>query len=245
MKRFHTQSGVSLVELLVALGILAVALTPLLSVFLHALKTSEHSNKRTIALNLVRDMQEEIRSKEFADPSHSNALAGASTIGFEETPFTGSRLIAFDDVDDYDGWCRGQDCTCVDPQLSDGRCVDNSALEAYDGTEYRGQGYPHYLGFTRQVQVYNIFPNVSTTVASGETRRGDEPREHDMVIGGGTRHLNFYDLRTENFKNLTGGATGTSRLKVIEVTVSYTGPTTPDIRVQDSAIIALPLSRER
>jgi prepilin-type N-terminal cleavage/methylation domain-containing protein len=247
MEWIHKQLGVSLIELLVALAILAIALVPLLSLFLHALKMTEHSNKRTIAINLARDMQEEIRSKEFAEP-YENALGGPSVVGFEETSFGSSdtRLEKFDDVDDYNGWCRGQDCTCVDPQLSDGRCVDGSPLEAYDGTTYDGRGYPLYLGFTRMVEVYNIWPNVSTT-------SGREAPEHWIALGSGSYRkdepFNFFDLREENFPNLTscaakGTSKGNSRLKVVKVTVTYRGVVTPDVKIEDTALVVLPISRE-
>lgn len=264
MEWIRKQLGVSLIELLVALAILAIALVPLLSLFLHALKMTEHSNKRTIAINLARDMQEEIRSREFAEP-YENARSGPGVVGFEESPFGSSdkRFEILDDVDDYDGWCRGQDCECgqttPDPSdtgvTSDGLCNDNSPLEAYDGTTYDGKGYPHYQGFTRMVQVFNIWPNISTTVAAGETRKGNEPREHEIEVGAGAYRakepFNFYDLRTENFENLTGFrspdgiARGYSRLKVVKVVVTYKGAVTPDITIEDIALVALPVSREQ
>ena len=257
MEWIRKQLGVSLIELLVALAILAIALVPLLSLFLHALRMTEHSNKRTIAINLARDLQEEIRSKEFAEP-YTDALDGPTGVGFEEGTFvvgTDTRLIKLDDVDDYDGWCRGQDCTACDGGSSgDNLCVDNSPLEAYDGTTYDGRGYPHYQGFTRMVEVFNIFPNISTRVVAGEIRRGNEPKAHDIMVGKGDYRadepFNFYDLRTDNFENLTsnysrGIARGNSRLKVVKVTVTYRGAVTPDIKIEDVALIALPISREQ
>lgn len=255
MEWIRKQLGVSLVELLVALAILAIALVPLLSLFLHALKTTEHSNKRTIAINLARDMQEEIRSREFAEP-YIDALGGPSVVGFEEgafVPGTDSRLTKLDDVDDYDGWCRGQDCDCTG--ITSGVCVDNSPLEAYDGTTYDGAGYPHYQGFTRMVEVFNIWPNISTAVAAGEIRKGTEPKKHEVEVGTGAYRakepFNFYDLRTGSFSNLTtnfsnrGIARGNSRLKVVKVTVTYKGAVTPDITIEDVALVALPVSREQ
>lgn len=246
MECIRKQLGVSLVELLVALAILAIALVPLLSVFLHALKTTEHSNKRTIAINLARDMLEEIRSKEFVEPGVSPS-GGPATVGLETSDgysATVSRLF-LDDVDDYDGWCRGQDCECggVPPDTGtsgDGLCDDNSALEAYDGTAYQGEGYPHYMGFTRRVEVFNIHPTPD--------QGNQQPREHRMDIGKDTarksKKFNFYDLRAENFPNLTGNAAGNSRLKVVKVNVTYKGVATPDINIEDFALVVLPASKE-
>lgn len=259
MKRRTSQYGVSLVELLVAVAILGIALTPLLSIFVHALKTAEHSNKRTIALNLARDMQEEIRSKAFVEPDPPAPPAGSQyyPLGTSMQPFgldsndgysASVARTKLDDVDDYDGWCRGQDCTCVAPQATDGRCRDNTPLEAYDGTKYEGRGYSLYQGFTRMVQVFNILPNISTV-------RGGEPPEHSMDLGVGTYRsedpFNFYDLRQENISKLMNDPTkggrsvkGRSRLKVIKVIVTYNGPVTAPVKVEDMALVVLPVSKE-
>ena len=257
MQRLRKQHGVSLIELLVAVAILAIALVPLLSIFVHALKMTEHSNKRTIAINLARDLQEEIRAKEFTEPDppalSSDTLyfpkgTTALPFGLEEGTFgTGdTRWTKFDDVDDYDGWCRGQDCTCVDPQLSDGRCKDGSPMETYDGRPYQGAGYPNYFGFTRMVEVYNIFPNVSTVVVAGETRRGGEPREHQMLVGTEDTSFNFYDLRDDSIAGLSndpikGSAQGKSRLKAVKITVTYKGAVTPNIGIEDIGLVVLPI----
>jgi prepilin-type N-terminal cleavage/methylation domain-containing protein len=270
------QQGMSLIELLVALAILGVALVPMLAVFTHALKTTEHSNRRTIAENLVRDLQEEIRSKAFSEPNPTDylpALVGTDyypnwttpqSTGCEEcnssksgtkgagVPFstTDTRLKKFNDVDDYDGWCEGSGCTtggCTASAIAWGLCGTNvnPAIEAYDGTPYTGKGYPHYQGFTRMVQVFNIFPNVSAT-------KGREPRSHNMWLGVGTYRkaspFNFYDLRDERgFKNLTsdrrwGRARGKTDLKIVQVTVTYQGGFTPNFTIEDRALVAAPLS---
>jgi hypothetical protein len=197
-------------------------------------------------------MQEEIRSKQFAEP-YVNALGGPATVGFEEGAFgsTDTRIEILDDVDDYDGWCRGQDCDCTG--ITSGVCVDDSPLEAYDGTTYDGAGYPHYQGFTRMVKVFNIWPNISTRVVAGEARRGNEPKQHQIEVGKDAYRtdepFNFYDLREESFENLTsnyssGIARGNSRLKVVKVIVTYKGAVTPDIKIEDIALVALPVSRE-
>lgn len=265
MRKFLTsRAGLSLVELLVALAILAIALVPLLSIFLHALRTSEHANKRVIALQLMRDMQEEARSKAFTEP---NPPAGAIYFPVQDgdplphgldandnylrtsTDRLRNSRLAFDDVDDYDGWCRGQDCACggTEPNTgasADGLCVDDSPLEDYEGNKYAGAGYPHYHGFTRRVQVYNIW----------HTAGGSDPAPmpHDMLIGRDEareiKRFDFYDLRAEMFPVLSSvngeSARGRTRLKVIHVTVMYRGAGTPDIRVEDSALAVLPLSRQ-
>lgn len=267
MEYLRKQQGMSLVELLVAVAVLLFGLVPLMSLFWQALKMTEQSHKRTIAISLMRDMQEEIRSKAFFDPDESSwpTLSGkavyfpsgttATPFGLEGSAFGSSdtRLTKLDDADDYNGWCRGQDCECggTPPNTgssSDGLCQDETFLEAYDGEKYVGGLFPSYQGFTRRVEIFNIYPNLSTQVTANEDRRGSEPRSHLMELGVGdnreTIRFNFYDLREENFDNLRAGADGKTRLKVVRVIVSYQGPVTPDVWVDDFALLTMPMSKE-
>ena len=247
MERIAKQQGMSLVELLVAVGIFVVALAPLLSIFTQALKTSEHGHKRTIAVNLAREMQEEIRSRQFWEPDESDhpTLSGskyfptgtsAQTFGLEEGTFGSgdSRISKFDDVDDYNNWCRGEACDCTG--ITNGVCVDNSPLEDYEGTKLTGAGYGHYQGFTRRVEIYNI------KASNGE------PPEHRMILGAGDYKqevpFNFYDFGNEAALANLRAQNGKTRLKVVKVTVTYTGPVTPNITYEDTALVVLPVSRE-
>ncbi|PID58317.1 hypothetical protein CSB45_04420 [candidate division KSB3 bacterium] len=233
MKSIRSQQGVSLIELLVALAILAVALIPLMSLYTHAVRTAEHAHKRTIAVNLARDLLEEIRAKAFSEPDPNQLYypntTTAQPFGIEESFYNSAlgRWGQFDDVDDYDGWCRGKEC-------------GGQALEAYDAEKYAGNGFPRYHNFTRRVQVYNIYPNISTQVAAGENRRGSEPRSHNMTIGGNSQAFDFYDLRDQTLPSLKA-PNGTTRQKVVQVTVTYTGPVTPPLGVKETAIVVLPL----
>jgi prepilin-type N-terminal cleavage/methylation domain-containing protein len=281
--RFLRQSeqGVSLIELLVAVAILAIALTPLLSIFLHGLKVSDRAKKMTIANNLARDLMEEIRSQPFWDPDISNTeslatqywpaikneklsdnpnptnnqpvgleLSGMTTpdgVAFSSTIIdtystSASRINSFDDVDDYDGWCRGEDCVdCVDTVNNNGLCADNQPLETFDGRKYDGSGgLPDYRGlFTRQVKVFSVFPNVQQitpqTIQVGYDTSGAN-RELER--------FKFFDLREENFPNLTsdaiwGSARGRSSLKVIQVTVEYNGNVGAPFTVEDQSLAVL------
>ena len=276
--------GVSLVELLVALAILGVALIPLLGVFTHALKTTEHSNKRTLAINLARDLQEEIRSRAFAEPDLPTLGSGLSPYfpnGTTPFPFgceecasaafgaSDQRLARFDDVDDYDGWCEGKDCkdsdtTCSATKKTWGLCGTgiHPNLQAYDGEQYIGQGYPRYQGFTRRVEVFNIFQNASTAVTAGQSRGGWDPLRHNMLIGLPTgdpprrpsKPFNFYYLSNNALigndtvflraRNHPTAVKHLTRLKVVKVTVTYTGAVTPDIKLEDVALATMPVSKE-
>lgn len=259
MKLFARQHGMTLVELLVAVAILAVGIVPLMSLFTQALKTGEHANKRMIAMNLARDLQEEIRSKAFWEPDGADIPSissdtayfplgtTAQPFGLEEADFvngTDTRYGKFDDVDDYDHWCRGKECDeCPGTTAYQGRCVEGSPLQSYDGELFQGTGYAHYYDFTRSVRIFNILPNISTLVTATETRKGEEAREHVMKVGGDDKAFHFFDIRDENLDNLRV-EDGTSRLKVIRVTVKYTGPVTPPVEVEDIGLVVLPIREE-
>ena len=249
IRYMHEKRGLSLVELLVAVAILVAGLVPMLSVFLYALQTTERSNKITIAANLARDLAEEIRSRAFWEPELSGSAVyfpiGTSQqpFGPEETFVDGNqRLKQFDDVDDYDFWCRGQDCDCsnLPAGYPTDMCKQGWPLETYEGDKYNGTGgYPNYPGFTRKVEVFNIYPSHTSPVPTHTMtlRKGTSDTDDDESIT-----FEFYDLQEENFPNLTGGATGKTRLKVIKVTVGYKGSVTGDIEVNDINLVAMPIT---
>jgi prepilin-type N-terminal cleavage/methylation domain-containing protein len=252
MQRIRQQHGVSLVELLVAMAILATALMPILGIFVQALKTTESSTKRTIAMNLAREMLDEILSKQFVDPqvdltgsSYYPKGSTAQPFGFNGTGENDgtysqsvSRMLQFDDVDDYNGWCRGPACNCTGVTPA-GICSTTLPQESYNGVRFVGAEYPHYQDFTLQVGVYNLKPTVRSN--------------HSMQMGVGafreTRNFQFFDFRTERMG--TPATAGTTNMKVIKVTVLYGYPLTPNIRkvappftIEDVGLSVLPVGRE-
>lgn len=244
------QRGVSLVELLVAMTILLIGLVPMMRVFLYALQTGNRARKMTVATNLARDMAEEIRTKafsnEYADYKNNSWQAVyprdpdvAQTFGLETgedadtTSSNGGRLKVFNDVDDYDGWCRGTDCgvTPVKP------------LETFDGQVYGKEGLVNLNGYTRRVRVRNLFPkfqNQTTYNPYYEVGEVDQETYMKSVI----------DFKRYNFENWSSccrfdedgnDVTGKSALKIIEVTVIYQGPDLADVRVKDLSFTTLPM----
>ena len=262
--------GVTLVELLVAMAVLSFGILPLVSIFIYALRVSERSNKMTMALNLARDMSEEIRANAFWDPDVANhpderikyyplkeVAPLPQPFGLEtgeDYAVGGSRLAAFDDVDDYNGWCRGPkcaDCTALAGHL----CQVTDFEESYNGELYDGtNGHPIYRGFTRRVRVFNIFQNTTAAKAS----------LHQIRFGAfSTKTFNFFDLRDgydarsgykvadDIMKNLTTNgklrnqyARGMTRLKVIEVSVEYTGPVAGTVGVKDVSFAVMPITEK-
>lgn len=258
--RADHERGVSLIELLVALAILAVGLTPLLSVFLHALKMSEKANKNAIITSLARDMAEEIRSSVFWDPNCAYDESCAKDFfprDPDETPqsfglevsageaynATRGRIGSFDDVDDYNGWCRGKNCVC-DASLPTGVCVDESDLESYDGRKYDGNALPKLNNYTRRVEVFNIFPHITTEIPVPQHQVDVETAYNTSW---NSKQFLYYNYNEENYEELRSKndgtvATGITRLKIVKVTVEYDGPVVPPMAVEELNLITAPLS---
>jgi prepilin-type N-terminal cleavage/methylation domain-containing protein len=235
------EQGLSLVELLVALAILAVGIVPLIRVLVYGLDTGNRANKMTIVTNLARDMAEEMRSQSFSeefvypDPSCSVDTAYPQVVttaqcfgregGSEDESFTvskGGRIKVFDDIDDYDGWCRGEDCI-----------GGFKPLETYDGFQYNGQqGYPFYHGFTRRVRVHNI------DAADAYVTEFRADPFSDYTSTDSTQLIKRYDF--DNWSTITIGQRGLTPLKRIEVTVTYNGPVTKGIEVIDVSYAVMP-----
>jgi hypothetical protein len=148
------------------------------------------------------------------------------------TAGNGGRIAVFDDVDDYDGWCRGKECS-----------GSYQPLETYDGYRYTGsEGYPPYFGFTRTVRVKNLDVG------------GDRP-EHEFYADpyetytstDSTLFIKRYNF--ENWSALTvktdgTDATGLTPLKRIEITVTYDGPVVKGIEVVDISYVVMPYVKD-
>ncbi|MFH1238665.1 MAG: prepilin-type N-terminal cleavage/methylation domain-containing protein [bacterium] len=134
--------GLTLVEILIAIVILAVALVPLIGVFTSGVKQSGVSQKMTIAYNLGQDLMEEIRSKQF-DENILNPTV-PNQLGPERREYRYSTTNPYDDVDDYNGYSESPP------------------------TEEDGTVMTIYQGFSRSVVVeyvnINDFNVVSTSI---------------------------------------------------------------------------------
>jgi prepilin-type N-terminal cleavage/methylation domain-containing protein len=74
MKAPRTQSGLSLLELIIALSIIAIAMFGILSMILHSMQTKETMRELQIAKEAVSTKIEEIKS-------HPMKLPGTDTVG--------------------------------------------------------------------------------------------------------------------------------------------------------------------
>lgn len=248
------ERGVSLVELLVAITILLVGLVPMMRAFLFSLETGNRARKMTIATNLARDMSEEIRSKAFSEeyadykdntwkkvyPNTTSTQKFGRETGenADTTSSNGGRIMVFDDVDDYDGWCRGIGCgvTPIKP------------LETFDGVKYGDSGLTDMYGYTRRVRVRNLFPAFQVQTSYNPYYSLD-----DVAAGTVTSEkykANLIEFKRYDFENWSSccrfndsgkDVTGKSALKIIEVTVTYEGPGMAPIRVQDLSFVTSPM----
>ncbi len=243
------KQGVSLVELLVAVAILAIGIIPLLRVIMYGLETGNRAGKMTIATNLARDLAEEMRTQAFSEEFVYGSSECPINLVYKKSPDNpqcfgldsgesvatagnGGRIAVFDDVDDYDGWCRGRDCP-----------GSYQPLETYDGSRYNGsEGYPPYFGFTRTAQVRNLDVGGDRT----EYEFYADPFE-TYTSTDSTQFIKRYDFN--NWSTLTvkkdgTDARGLTPLKRIEIIVTYDGPTVGGIKIVDVSYVVMPYVKE-
>lgn len=147
-----SKDGFTFAECLLALIILAVALSPLLLCFPTGAKQGRLSKKMSVATDLAQDLMDEIKKMAFEEPGAPGSFGREGT---ESTTRRNGTVDAndFDDVDDYDNWKIENP-----PEDMDGKL--------FDGTG----GRPDYRGFTRQVEVINVAEtDLNTAAAPGST----------------------------------------------------------------------------
>jgi type II secretory pathway pseudopilin PulG len=246
----HRERGLSLVEILVAIVILLLGIVPLMRLMMFSLRTGNRAHVRTVATDLARGMGEEIRMKAFAEefiedfPGDRDVLYPNTdtpqSFGLDgtETAFSvgDGRFFAFDDVDDYNQWCRGPACDCTG--VIPAALCDTSPIETYDGNKYDGtKGFPAYPQYTRKVHVFNVNVDAANI---GTYRKAPFENLSGMYI-----YINRFDFEESNFSNITSDAAGLSPLKIIEVTVTYHGVRVADSReaqeVKDVSMAVMPI----
>lgn len=98
MKFISDESGVSLIELVLAVALLSIAFGATLKVLTFGSDKGAQAEVRTIQATLAKDLMNEIRSKRFDDYYTED---WSTTLG-PEAGETG--LGTYDDVDDFHGW---------------------------------------------------------------------------------------------------------------------------------------------
>ena len=101
-KVFKNEQGMTLLELVLVIIVLAIGLTGVLTYFIQGMKDSSYSQNTAIATVLAQDLMEEIRSKCWDETATTtppcNGAVTASAIGTDG----GETRAGYDDVDDYD-----------------------------------------------------------------------------------------------------------------------------------------------
>ena len=91
------KSGFTLLELMIAVGVLIVALVGLLGVFAHMMLLNENSRKLTIAVTACQDKLEEMRNANF-----STLYATYNGAGFNPNGFTSGQAKGTISIDNSD-----------------------------------------------------------------------------------------------------------------------------------------------
>jgi MSHA pilin protein MshD len=126
------QAGVNLVELLIAIVIIAIACTGVLLVFAQTVRFSADPMIQTQALAIAEAYLDEILARPLADPS------GGESGGSEEgSPSLAANRPLLDDVQDYDGLSNSP------PQGQDGGVADIAPVD----------GQPDLAGYQVDVDV--------------------------------------------------------------------------------------------
>ncbi len=139
------KNGFTLVEILVAIVVLAIALVPLIGVFTTGSKESDVAQKITVGTSLAQDLLEEIRSKQFDEDILNPTIPGKLGPEKNEQRFN-PPTRNFDDVDDYNGY-------------------NDSPPEELDGTVMS-----EYAGYNRSVIVEYVNENDFNIVSSVITK---------------------------------------------------------------------------
>lgn len=146
LKLANKISGFSLAEVLVAVGVIAIALVPLIVVFSQGVKQGKTPQKITVASMLAQDLLEEIMAKKF-DENPVTPVTPAN-LG-PDTGETRSGLPTnrnYDDVDDY------QNYTESTPSEVDGTIMND------------------FTGYARAVSVDYVLETSMDTVSTIITR---------------------------------------------------------------------------
>lgn len=84
MSNMNTQKGVGLMEVLVALLLLAIGILGFVGLQLRAMDAANEATDRTIAINIARDLAERMRVNKLALPEYKEAINAKRTLEEDE-----------------------------------------------------------------------------------------------------------------------------------------------------------------
>ena len=96
----NKQKGVTLVEMMIAVAIVAIAIVPLISMVIHGAKGTQQLSDRALASQLCQDMIEEIKQKRWDENIGAQTEVGWDDAA-EDISSGGWNRTRWDDIDDY------------------------------------------------------------------------------------------------------------------------------------------------
>jgi MSHA pilin protein MshD len=97
------EEGLTLLELVIAIVVLAVGLTGVLGYFTQGLKDSSNAQNAAVATVLAQDLMEEIRSKCWDETATTSAPCNGTVTASATGTDGGETRATYDDVDDFNG----------------------------------------------------------------------------------------------------------------------------------------------
>jgi MSHA pilin protein MshD len=100
---YKNERGVTLLELVLIIVVLAIGLTGILGYFTQGVKDSSYAQNVSVASTLTQDLMEEIRSKCWDDTATSVAPCGGAVTPSIIGTDGGESRAGYDDIDDFNG----------------------------------------------------------------------------------------------------------------------------------------------
>ncbi len=205
-------SGLSLIELTVAIVIVAIAAPPMTALIYNVMTQGTQTDKRTAASALAKGLMEEILSKAFEDP-----LLAPGSFGTEE----GTRAD-YDDIDDYDGLSQSPPADSLGSPLTQFSAfrsqvlVENVTPEDVNGLA-AADGSTNFKRVTVTVSWDNAAGLVRLVGLASNFTQADAPKP-------GLTFLNRVNCSTEDLEFRVRNDTGQT-IYLSHVTASWTAPT--------------------
>lgn len=100
----NEEAGVTLVELMIAVGIIFILVLPLVRAMSNHIKAATNLSNANRAMHLAQELMEEIKRKKWDElsPAVGKSTGSATTVGVNTSETLGDKLT-YDDIDDYDG----------------------------------------------------------------------------------------------------------------------------------------------
>lgn len=142
----NTKSGLTLVEVMIAVGIIMIVVFPLVSAISHHLKATTNLSNSDRATHLAQELMEEIKQKKWDELSLGGKnlppYTTTSPVGVNTGETFGNKLT-YDDIDDYDGLVEQPPRDINNNPILDARDFTRSVMVRYVAPFFNITGYPY------------------------------------------------------------------------------------------------------